>query len=420
MLDIKTIREREQDVRKALTNRGSDANLDAIIDLDQERRTHLTAVESLKHDKNTVSREIGRLKKAGEDASEPLAKMKTVGERISELDRRIREVDEALKTMLLAVPNIPHTDVPVGPDETGNRLVRTWGEPARFDFEPRTHIELGEHLNLLDLDRAARMSGSGFPLLVGLGARLQRLLIQFMLDVHTREHAYEEVAPPYLCTVEAMTGTGQLPKLAQDMYQVELEGLYLIPTGEVPVTNMYRDEIIRRPLPIRHVTCTPCFRREAGAAGRDTRGLIRVHQFEKVELVKFVEPEHSYAELETLVADAETILQRLGLPYRVRELCTGDLSFAAARCYDIEVWAPGQKDWLEISSCSNFEDFQARRMGMRYRPSEGKPRYPHTLNGSGVALPRLVVALLEHYQNADGSVRVPEALQDAMKMECLV
>ncbi len=417
MLDIKTIREREADVRRALQTRGSDVNLDAILELDREHRACLSEAEKLKHERNVVSKEIGRLKKEGQDAAGELDKMKAVGERIADLDLRIRDTGETLKTMLLAVPNIPHAGIPVGGDESANRLVRTWGEPRSFAFDPRSHVELGERLRILDFERAARMSGSGFPLFRGAGARLERTLIQFMLDLHTREHGYEEVAPPFLCTMEAMTGTGQLPKLAADMYLVEIEGLYLIPTGEVPVTNMYREEIIRDDLPIRHVAYTPCFRREAGAAGRETRGLIRVHQFDKVELVKIVEPGQSYDELETLVRDAEIVLQRLELPYRVRELCTGDLSFAAARCYDIELWAPGQNDWLEVSSCSNFEDFQARRMGMRYRDADGKPRFPHTLNGSGVALARLVVAILENYQEADGSVRIPEALRDYMGME---
>lgn len=417
MLDIKTIRERETDVRTALQTRGSDFDLDCILELDMERRSLVGEAEALKHERNVVSKEIGRLKKEGEDAAEQRDQMRAVGERISKMDARIREIDSTLQGLLLEVPNIPCAETPVGSDESANRLVKTRGEPGSFSFTPRSHVELGEMLGILDFERAARISGSGFPLLKGHGARLERILIQFMLDIHTMEHGYEEVAPPYMCNADAMTGTGQLPKLAEDMYYIKSDDLYLIPTAEVPVTNMYREEIIKGSLPIRHVAYTPCFRREAGAAGRETRGMIRVHQFDKVELVKIVEPDQSYAELETLLGDAETVLQRLELPYRVRELCTGDLSFAAARCYDIELWAPGQNDWLEVSSCSNFEDFQARRAGIRYRNSSGKTVFPHTLNGSGVALARLVVAILENYQEADGSVVIPEALRSLMRMD---
>ncbi len=417
MLDIKTIREREMDVRTALQTRGSDFDLDCILELDMERRSLVGEAEALKHERNVVSKEIGRLKKEGEDAAEQRDQMRAVGERISKMDARIREIDSTLQGLLLEVPNIPCAETPVGSDESANRLVKTRGEPGSFSFTPRSHVELGEMLGILDFERAARISGSGFPLLKGHGARLERILIQFMLDIHTMEHGYEEVAPPYMCNADAMTGTGQLPKLAEDMYYIKSDDLYLIPTAEVPVTNMYREEIIKGSLPIRHVAYTPCFRREAGAAGRETRGMIRVHQFDKVELVKIVEPDQSYAELEKLLGDAETVLQRLELPYRVRELCTGDLSFAAARCYDIELWAPGQNDWLEVSSCSNFEDFQARRAGIRYRNSSGKTVFPHTLNGSGVALARLVVAILENYQEADGSVVIPEALRSLMRMD---
>ncbi len=417
MLDIKTIREREMDVRTALQTRGSDFDLDCILELDMERRSLVGEAEALKHERNVVSKEIGRLKKEGEDAAEQRDQMRAVGERISKMDARIREIDSTLQGLLLEVPNIPCAETPVGSDESANRLVKTRGEPGSFSFTPRSHVELGEMLGILDFERAARISGSGFPLLKGHGARLERILIQFMLDIHTMEHGYEEVAPPYMCNADAMTGTGQLPKLAEDMYYIKSDDLYLIPTAEVPVTNMYREEIIKGSLPIRHVAYTPCFRREAGAAGRETRGMIRVHQFDKVELVKIVEPDQSYAELEKLLGDAETVLQRLELPYRVRELCTGDLSFAAARCYDIELWAPGQNDWLEVSSCSNFEDFQARRAGIRYRNSSGKTVFPHTLNGSGVALARLVVAILENYQEADGSVVIPEALRSLMGMD---
>jgi seryl-tRNA synthetase len=340
--------------------------------------------------------------------------MRRLGSDISEMDARIQAIEAEVSSILLTIPNIPHSSAPVGADAEGNTFVRSHGEPRTFDFEPKPHWDLGQRLGLFDLERAARMSGSGFPLYTGVGARLQRALIQFMLDVHSQEHGYTEILPPLMCNEEATRGTGQLPKLADEMYFIPSDGLYLIPTGEVPVTNIYREEIIEQALPLFFTTHTPCFRREAGAAGRDTRGLIRVHQFDKVEMVKFVEPETSYDELEKLLLDAEDILQRLGLPYRVIELCTGDLSFAAAKCYDIELWAPGHDGWLEVSSCSNFEDFQARRANIRYRGADGKPRFVHTLNGSGVALARLYVAILENGQLADGSVVLPEAIRPYM------
>ena len=410
MLDLKFIRENEETVRRALEQRRADADLNGLLDRDRRRREGVQEAERLKHERNTVSKEIGARKKAGEDTAEQQQRMREVGARISELDQETRKLEEEIAAIQLTIPNVPYKDAPIGPDETANRLVRTVGDPRTFDFEPKTHVELAEALDLVDFTRAARMSGAGFALFKGVGARLERALIQFMLDIHTREHGYLEVSPPFVCNTAAMTGTGQLPKLAEDMYAVPLDDLYLIPTAEVPVTNMYRDEIIQEALPINHVAYTPCFRREAGAAGRETRGLIRMHQFDKVELVKFVEPHTSYDELETLVGQAEEVLKRLELPYRIRELCTGDMSFAAARCYDIELWAPGQQDWLEVSSCSNFEDFQARRAGIRYRNADGKAVFVHTLNGSGVALARLYVAILENYQMADGSVALPQAL----------
>lgn len=410
MLDIRTIREREADVRRALDLRGVGVDLDAVLALDRDRRNGLTEVEQLKNQRNVVSKEIGALKKAGQDTAARQAEVRAMGDRIAELDRTVREAEEKLNNALLFMPNLPHTAVPPGRDAAQNREVRRHGTPRAFDFEPKPHWELGEKLGLFDLERGARMSGAGFPLFTGRGARLERGLIQFMLDLHTTQHGYREIAPPYLCNAAAMTGTGQLPKLAEDMYHVASDDLYLIPTAEVPVTNFYRGEIIRDPLPVKLTAYSACFRREAGAAGRDTRGLIRVHQFDKVELVKFVEPETSDAELETLLADAEDVLQRLGLVYRVLELCAGDLSFASSHTYDIELWAPAQKAWLEVSSCSNFGDFQARRAGIRYRNKDGKVSFVHTLNGSGVALPRLVVAILENGQRADGSVVLPEAL----------
>lgn len=410
MLDIKTIRDREADVRRAMEARGAKIDLDAILDLDRKRRALLTDAETLKNRRNTVSKEIGAMKRDGRDASAMQVEMREVGDKIAAMDEDIRQVEESLESALMLVPNLPHESVPVGKDASDNKVVRQQGEPRAFDFQPKPHWELGRQLKLFDFDRAARMTGAGFPLFWGRGARLERALIQFMLDLHTREHGYTEVSPPFLCNAAAMTGTGQLPKLAEDMYNVPTDGLYLIPTAEVPVTNIYREEIIKDPLPIKLTAYTPCFRREAGAAGKETRGLIRVHQFDKVEMVKFVEPETSYAELELLVQNAEDVLQRLGLTYRVLALCTGDMSFAAAKCYDIELWAPGQNAWLEVSSCSNFEDFQARRAQIRYRNSAGKTAFVHTLNGSGVALARLVVALIENGQRADGSVDLPEAL----------
>lgn len=410
MLDLKFIREQETAVRTALANRRATVDLDALLTLDRDRREALQEVEALKQTRNTVSKEIGTRKRAGEDTETQQRQMREVGEQIAALDARNRERDADLACLLLTIPNVPNPSTPVGPDASGNVLVRTEGEPFAYAFEPRTHVELAERLKLVDFARAAKISGTGFAVYTGRGARLERALIHFMLDIHTNEHGYTEVSPPFICNTDTMTGTGQLPKMAEDMYTIPEDGLYLIPTAEVPVTNLYRDEVLTGPLPVKHVAYTPCFRREAGAAGRDTRGLIRIHQFDKVELVQFVEPETSYEALDNLMGHAEEILKRLNLPYRVLELCTGDLSFAAARCYDIELWAPGQNDWLEVSSCSNFEDFQARRAGIRYRPEGGKPRFVHTLNGSGVALARLFVAILENYQNEDGSITIPDAL----------
>ena len=411
MLDIRSIREDADTVRARLATKGVDpALIDVVVANDAERRSLLTEVEQLKGERNRVSKEIGALKREGKDTSEIQAQTRALGEKIGSLDLRVREVDMLLNEALLVLPNTPHASAPVGADESANRSVREHGTPPTFDFEPKSHMALGESLGLLDMPRAARMSGAGFALFTGAGARLQRALINFMLDMHVSEHGYREIWPPSVCNSAAMTGTGQLPKMEEDMYGVTETDLWLIPTAEVPVTNFYREEIIQAPLPICLTAYTPCFRKEAGAAGKETRGLIRLHQFDKVEMVKFVDPATSYDELETLVANAEDVLQRLGLPYRVIELCTGDLSFAAAKCYDIELWAPGQNAWLEVSSCSNFEDFQARRAGIRYRDGDGKTRHVHTLNGSGVALPRLVVAILENGQQADGSVAIPAAL----------
>lgn len=414
MHDIKVIRERTEEVRAALRKRGIEPDLDTVLALDQKRRQALTEAEKLKSERNTVSKEIGQRKKAGEDTSAQQGRMREIGETIGRLDAEAAEAELERDELLIRIPNTPHASVPVGPDSSGNVVVRAWGAPRTFDFPPKSHVELGEKLGLFDFERATKITGSGFPCFRGAGARLERALISFMLDLHTREHGYTEVAPPFVVNTAAMTGTGQLPKMAEDMYRVPGDDLWLIPTAEVPVTNLYADETIREPLPMKLTAYTPCFRREAGAAGRETRGLIRVHQFDKVEMVKFADPATSYDELEKLVVDAEDVLQRLQLPYRVLALCTGDLSFAAAKCYDIELWAPGQNGWLEVSSCSNFEDFQARRAGIRFKTADGKTALVHTLNGSGVALPRLVVALLENGQQADGSVILPEAIRPYM------
>ena len=415
MLDIKRIRERPEEVRKGLAARGADvAVVDVILSLDSRRRELLTGTETRKSERNRISKTIGELRKRGEDTAAMQAQVRALGDEITAMDEAVSAAEIELEGLMLRVPNIPCPHIPVGPDASANRVVRSWGEPRRFDFAPKSHIELGESLGILDFARATRMTGAGFPLLVGAGSRLQRALIQYMLDLHITEHGYTEIWPPALCNTKSMTGTGQLPKMGDDMYHLVEDDLWMIPTAEVPVTNFFREEIIDRPLPVCLTAYTPCFRREAGAAGKGTRGMIRVHQFDKVEMVKFAEPSTSYAELETLTANAEDVLQRLGLPYRVLELCSGDISFAAAKCYDLELWAPGQNGWLEVSSCSNFEDFQARRAGIRYRDAEGKVQFVHTLNGSGVALPRLVVAILENGQQADGSVVLPPAIAPYM------
>jgi seryl-tRNA synthetase len=414
LLDLRTIRDHADAIGERLGTKVSDADVTGVLTADRRRRDLVAEVESLKNQRNVASKELGRKKKNGEDTAGDQVTLRELGDRIKDLDQEVRDVEVTLNDALLRLPNLPHESAPVGSGEADNLLIRTHGSPREFDFEPKPHWDIGEALGILDFERAARMSGSGFAMLMGEGARLQRALIRFMLDVHTREHGYLEVAPPYLVNDAAMTGTGQLPKMAEDMYRADADGLWLIPTAEVPVTNYYREEVIDDPLPVYLTAHTPCFRREAGAAGRDTRGMIRVHQFEKVEMVKFVDPGSSYRELETLVADAEDILQRLGLCYRVVELCTSDLSFAAAKCYDIELWAAGQQRWLEVSSCSNFEDFQARRANIRFRDESGKTKFVHTLNGSGVALPRLIVAILENFQQADGSVVIPEAIQHYM------
>ncbi len=415
MLDIRFIRDNQAAVEAGMEQRGAAVDVAGLLELDAKRRERLTEAEGLKAERNATSKKIGEVMKAGGDADAVKAEVRAIGDRISALDESLRELEGSIREQLLYIPNLPSAETPVGRDEADNPVIRTHGEVQAFDFELQAHWDLGEALGLFDLERGAKLSGSGFPLFTGAGARLERALIQFMLDLHTEEHGYVEVAPPFFCNAPTMTGTGQLPKFAEDMYTMPEDGLYAIPTAEVPVTNMYANEILDETLPILHTAYTPCFRREAGAAGKDTRGLQRLHQFDKVELVKFTRPEESAAEHEKLTANAEAVLQALGLPYRVIELCTGDLGFSASRCYDIELWAPGLDRWLEVSSCSNFGDYQARRANIRYRNEEGKAAFVHTINGSGVALPRLVIALLENGQQADGSVVLPDVLAPYMR-----
>jgi seryl-tRNA synthetase len=417
MLDVKLIRENPELVKSGLARRGLTGVLDPVIELDRERRKLLTEVEAMKAKLNSVSKEIGALKQKGADAPERIAEMKSLSAEISKMDEKVRAVEEEQASKLLVIPNLPHASVPDGTAEEQNIVARKWGEPPAFSFKPRQHFELGEALGILDFNRGASISGSGFTLLVGAGALLERALINFMLDLHTGGGRYLEVLPPFMVNRASMTGTGQLPKFAEDLYKIEGMEFYLIPTAEVPVTNIHRGEILPvEELPKYYVAYSPCFRKEAGAHGADTRGLVRQHQFDKVELVKMVIPEKSYDELEALLIDAESILKALGLHYRVVTLCTGDLGFSSAKTYDIEVWLPGQDRYREISSCSNFEDFQARRANIKYKTSKkDKPRFVHTLNGSGLAIGRTVVALLENYQNEDGSVTIPEPLRAYMK-----
>ena len=412
MLDIRAVRESPESVRAALARRDPDAAelLDEALRQDHRRRDLLKEVERLKADRNKQSQEVARKKKTGEDAGELLGALQQLSARIKDLDEATRSVDAALEHTLLQIPNLPLDDVPTGGEEA-NEIVRTWGEQPSFAFPPRPHWELGEALGILDLPRGAKVTGSGFPVFVGQGARLARALAAFMLDIHTRDHGYTEIAPPLLVNADSARGTGQLPDKEGTMY-VTADGFYLVPTAEVPVTNLHRDEILpAAALPVAYTAYTPCFRREAGAHGKDTRGLIRVHQFDKVELVRFTRPEDSVEALELLVTQAATVLERLELPYRVVTLATGDLGFASAKTYDLEVWAPGVDKWLEVSSASTFADFQARRANIRYRPTpNAKPSFVHTLNASGVAFPRTIIALLEIHQQADGSVRLPDAL----------
>jgi seryl-tRNA synthetase len=417
MLDLKFIRNNPETVARGISAKKTDADIGALLDLDQKRRDLLAASENLKAERNRANQEIATAKKGGKPDPELIERMKELSGRIKALDTEVAGVEEELRKRQLAIPNLPHESVPPGESEQDNKEIKHWGEPKEFAYEPRPHWEIGEQLGILDGKRASKLAGSGFALFSGVGALLERALINWMLDVHTTGQGYTEVSTPFIATRDCMTGTGQLPKMEEDMYLVEADDLFLIPTAEVPVTNLHREEILDGSrLPLYYTAYTPCFRREAGSYGKDTRGLIRVHQFDKVEMVKFVKPETSYQELETLLADAEALLQMLGLHYRVLELCSADLSFAASKCYDIEVWAPGVNKYLEVSSCSNFESFQARRSGIRYRPEAGaRPEYVHTLNGSGLALPRTVTALLETCQNPDGTVTIPEVLRPYMR-----
>ena len=418
MLDARVIRANPERVKESLLRRNADtAPVDQFLAADERRRNNLAVSEEKKSLRNKESQNVARMKKAGEDTNSVMDRMRILGDEIKLLDDTLRATEEELQAILLHIPNIPHASVPYGKDEEANLEIRRWGNPREFVFPAKPHWEIGENLHILDFERAAKVTGARFTFYRGLGARLERALIAFMLDLHTQSHGYEELLPPFMVNRESMVGTGQLPKFAEDMFRLEGgQGYYLIPTAEVPLTNYYREEILDASLlPIYHCAYTPCFRAEAGSAGRDTRGLIRQHQFNKVELVKFTLPENSYEELESLTANAEKVLQQLELPYRVVVLSTGDLGFSSAKTYDLEVWLPSAGTYREISSCSNFEDFQARRAGIRFRREpKAKPEFVHTLNGSGVAIGRTTSAILENFQNADGSVTIPAALRPYM------
>ncbi len=412
MLDLKYIRDNHTHVQTGLKNKAWKNELSILLGLDKQRRTLLEEVEKLKSRRNIVSREIAELKRNKQDASTIIAEMQTVSKQVKDIDAEISGISKQVDEFMFAMPNVPADNVPLGKSEDDNVDMHYWGEKPEFDFQIKDHYDLGHELGLFDFVRGSKISGSGFPLYTGMGAKLERSLINFMLDFHVENHGYKEVFPPFLTTRDSTAGTGQLPKLEDDMYHCGVDDLFLIPTAEVPVTNIYKNEILKEDdLPIYHTAYSACFRREAGSYGKDTRGFQRLHQFNKVEMVKFVKPESSYEELETLLKNAEEILQAFNLHYRVIELCTADLSFASAKTYDIEVWSPAQEKYLEVSSCSNFEYFQARRIGIRYRRnSDKKVDFVHTLNGSGVATPRLLIAILEAYQNEDGTISVPEAL----------
>ncbi len=420
MLDLRLVREKTDLVKAALSRRGITIDLTEFLALDAKRRAAQQEIETLRRRRNEVSEEIGRLKKAGQPAEDKVAEMRAEGDQIAALENSTREFEEAQRNILLTIPNLPHESVPDGKDENDNQEIRRWstqeGEPPTFSFEPKPHWDLAAYLDIIDFDRAAKITGARFALYKGMGAQLERALMNFMLDLHTREHGYLEVLPPFMVNRTSMTATGQLPKFEEELFKVENGTYFLIPTAEVPVTNIHQDEVIpEEKLPLLYTAYTPCFRREAGSYGKDTRGLIRQHQFNKVELVKFSRPQDSYEELEKLTRNAEEVLRRLGLAYRVIILCTGDMGFSAAKTYDIEVWLPAQNKYREISSCSNFEDFQARRGNIRYKPKGGKKtELVHTLNGSGLAVGRTVVAILENFQQSDGSVVIPEVLRPYM------
>jgi seryl-tRNA synthetase len=419
MLSLKYIRENTAYVQDSLIQKKSKVSIPNLLENDSKRRNCLKEVELLRAERNKVSASIAELKKAGKDAQEDILAMRDVSSKIKEVEIELRKVEEIISNEIYFVPNVVHSSTPIGKDESSNVVIKEWGEAPKFSFTPKDHLILGEDLQLFDFKRAVKMAGSGFPLYTGVGAKLERSLINFMLDFHISKHNYTELFPPFLAHADAMRNTGQLPKFKDDMYQIPEDSLYCIPTAEVPVTNIHQGEIIpESELPKKYAAYSACFRREAGSYGKDTKGLIRVHQFNKVELVKFVHPDDSYKELETLLENAEAILQALGLHYRVLELCSGDLSFSAAKCYDLEVWSPAENKYLEVSSCSNFENFQARRSNIRYRNnSTGKSELIHTLNGSGVATPRLMVALLETYQQEDGTIKLPAALHPFMNTE---
>ena len=416
MLDLKFIRENPEAVKQGIKNKNEKDRVDEILSLDEKRRSLIAKTDELKAKRNQVSQQVGQMKKSGQDASGIIAEMKMVSDEITLLDSQLKEVEANLEDILMYVPNMPHESVPVGKSAEDNKEMRQW-MPEGFSFKNDEkfldHIELGKKLGILDFERGAKISGSGFPLYIGKGASLERALINFMLDYHLEKHGYTEVLPPILVNRDSMKGTGQLPKMEEDMYFIEKDGLFPIPTAEVPITNIYRNDILSEAdLPIKYVGFTPCFRREAGSYGKESKGFLRVHEFNKVEMVKFVKPETSYDELEKLVNDAEDILKALQIPYRILLLCTGDLSFSAAKCYDIETWSPAENRWLEASSCSNFENFQARRANIRFRnEATKKPEFLHTLNGSGLATSRLMVSLLENYQTPEGKIVVPKVLQ---------
>lgn len=420
MLDLKYIREHLQEVRDGIRAKGLTVNLGSLLSLDEKRRALIQEGEALKSKRNQVSAEVGKLKREGKNAESVIGEMESVKARIQAIDAELRDVDEEIRGIMLTIPNLPHPSVPVGSSPADNKEVSVWGEPPQVDFPLKPHWELAERLGIVDFSRGGKIAGAGFPVYIGKGAVLERALINFFLD-EAANRGYKEIAPPILVNEDSARGTGQIPDKEDLMYVVERDGLFLIPTAEVSVTNLHRDEMLtERDLPVRYAAYTPCFRREAGSYGKDVRGLNRVHQFDKVELVKFVKPETSYEELESLRADAEHLLQLLGLPYRVLLMCTGDMGFTQSKKYDLEVRAPGQDRWLEVSSCSNFEAFQARRMNVRYRPANGsKPEFVHTLNGSGLALPRVYAALLEHYQTPEGKVVIPKVLHPYTRFEVL-